>query len=818
MNNNYFSIHNHSDFSNAALGFPDSTNKIEKLLTYAGEIGLSGMALTDHEALCGFINLLDAEKKLKDNGTLPKDFKVAIGDEIYLREDRGKEGKFYHHLLLAKDAIGFKALKEISSNAWENSYHAKGLLRRPTLFSELENFVEKYKGHLISSTACIGGFLGQQILNLYNSTNKEEQEQYKENIEWFINYNKKLFGEDFYLEAQPSASKEQDLVNKVLKQLSVKYNVKLVFSTDSHYLTKKDSVAHEIYLKSKNAERETADFYSGTFVQTIDEAQQFFGDTFSKEDIEMMIKNTNEIKDKIGTYNEVFKTQQIPLVDVDVPKLNITQEEFQLAKQYPSIVKLAKSNDEQSLYWINYCLNKLHELNIFDAPHLKALEYESSVMIDCSKKFNQSMTAYYNTTQEIVNMMWNECDTLVGPSRGSALGYLSNYLLGITQIDPVPYPIVKPWRHLSSLRPDLPDVDLDSEGSKRELILQKTKEKFGEKRVLNIATFGQIKTKSALMTAQRGLGLPLKVGQQATSLINNSRGFDEDLETTYKNSQSFRALMAEYPNWYETAKTLEGLYDSRGSHASGVLIFNSDYTDYTAMMKTPNGLPTTQFSMSDGDRMGSLKLDFLSIDALDKIHQTMNLLIKDGYMKWQGSLKATYDKYLHPSVIEDNPEFYIPAWNKEIISLFQFLTTVGAEAMANTKPTNLAEAMAINSLMRLMALKTGEMPLDKYSRFKDDINLWYQEMDEYGLTKEEQKSLEPIYLESYGIPNTQEELMSILMEVLDWDEIEANAARKAVAKKKKEMVAGLKEKVFNSKGSDNLHKYIWETAVEPQLG
>lgn len=196
----------------------------------------------------------------------------------------------------------------------------------------------------------------------------------------------------------------------------------------------------------------------------------------------------------------------------------------------------------------------------------------------------------------------------------------------------------------------------------------------------------------------------------------------------------------------------------------------------------------------------------------------MDLLIEDGLMEWQGSLRKTYDKYLHPNVIEDNPKFYEPAWNKEIISLFQFLTTVGGDAVATAKPTNLADLMASNSLMRLMVLKTGEMPLDKFARFKENIQLWYDEMDEYGLTKEEQEKLEPLYLQSSGVPNTQEEMMAVLMEVLGWDEIEANKARKVVAKKKKDLVEELKQEIFNSKGSENLKRYIWDTVIEVQLG
>lgn len=715
LKQNYFSVHNHSSFSNALLGFPDSTNTIKDMLEYAGKAGLSGLVLSDHEGLSGFVELLDAEKELKEKEIISRDFKVGIGDEIYLRHDRGKEGRFYHHLLLAKDIKGFEALKEISSNAWDKSYYAKGLLRRPTLFSELKEFVEKYKGHLISSSACflrgtkiitdkgfkniediktgdkvlnkngvfedvnyptsrkfhgkgykiktiansnsisctdnhkflvegkdwvradelkttdillealpqfkftneqtnveeamdlgkwilenqqpipwsklnishefnkillaslmdkkfetnsyllayqvsqllnmyaggsifssegdkyiissfipdnikssengkervleqvkifdkvleensqnytedkkyirrpiqsieeieineyvyclnnnshsfhaehvvvhncLGGYLGQHILAMVRAKTDEDIYNAKKEIDWFIKYNLELFGEDFYLEVQPSASEEQAIVNTWLKKLGQAYNIKLIFSTDSHYLNKDEAKSHEIFLKSKNAERETADFYSGTFVQTIEEVRNFLGEDFSDEDINMMVENTLEIRDKIKDYNEAFIPQQIPLVEVNPPELKISEESQELIKNKENIQTMVHDSEPQTLYWINTCLNELERLNIFDENHVKSLEYEASVMVGCTKKFNQPMSAYYNTTQSLINMMWDECNTLVGPSRGSALGYVSNYLLGICQIDPVPYPMVQPWRHLSVLRPDLPKIIL----------------------------------------------------------------------------------------------------------------------------------------------------------------------------------------------------------------------------------------------------------------------------------------------------------------------------------------------------------------------
>lgn len=176
------------------------------------------------------------------------------------------------------------------------------------------------------------------------------------------------------------------------------------------------------------------------------------------------------------------------------------------------------------------------------------------------------------------------------------------------------------------------------------------------------------------------------------------------------------------------------------------------------MMKTPNDLEVTQWDYHDSDDMGALKMDMLSIEALDKIRKTMDLLIKDGRMEWKGSLRDTYNKYLHPDNLDYSPELWEPTWENKVLDLFQLDTQVGKQAMRNAKPKSVREAAALNSLMRLMATENGELPLDKYTRFKQNIQLWYEELAEYKVPQEEIQLLEKHYLPSSGVPNTQEEL------------------------------------------------------------
>ena len=172
-------------------------------------------------------------------------------------------------------------------------------------------------------------------------------------------------------------------------------------------------------------------------------------------------------------------------------------------------------------------------------------------------------------------------------------------------------------------------------------------------------------------------------------------------------------------------------------------------------MKAPSGQEVTQFNMGDSDYMGSLKYDFLTVEALDKIRTELDLLLNDDVIENQGSLKETYDKYLHPDILQyDNPKIWDLVTTGEVINLFQFDTPVGSQTVKKVAPRSLVDMASANSLMRLMAGKGEEQPSDRYVRLKNNMDLWYYEMRQYRLTEEEIKTLEPHYLPVFGTPNT----------------------------------------------------------------
>ena len=251
--NKRFEVHSHTHYSNLRL--LDCINRPKDLINRAIELGLAGIAITDHEALCGHIEInIYQQELLKEH----PDFKVALGNEIYLTDTRDMGQRYYHFILIAKNKDGHRALRELSSRAWMNSYWDRGMERVPTLKSDLEEVMKKYPGTLIATTACLGGELSVNTLNLINAEatgDKNGAEMAHNNIVNFMLWCKEIFKDDFYVECAPGSSREQILVNKRLISIAQAFGLKMVIGSDAHYLKKEDRYVHKAYLNSKGGER-----------------------------------------------------------------------------------------------------------------------------------------------------------------------------------------------------------------------------------------------------------------------------------------------------------------------------------------------------------------------------------------------------------------------------------------------------------------------------------------------------------------------------------------------------------------------------------
>ena len=600
-----FSPHNHTEMSNFRL--LDCINKLPDLVKRGKEIGLAGLAVTDHETLAQSIRICKLQKENPD-------FKIAIGNEIYLTDTRDKGIKYYHFILIAKDAIGHKQLRQLSSIAWMNSYWDRGMERVPTLKSELAAVVKKNPGHLIATSACLGGELSSCIVEMEHARKVEDVEteiKKEHQIDSFMEYVDDLFGDDFYIEVAPGASKDQILVNSVLAALAKnRFYKKLVIGDDAHYLKKEDRYIHKAYLNSKGGERETDAFYEYAYLQS-DEDIRINLELSIGMLIEEMYANSMEMFNKIQIY-DLLHTQTIPSVPVWDYSIRHTGEDFH--KTYPNLAYLYESEDIYDRYWVNECIDKLVEKNLnTKKDYANELEEEARVKRIIGEKLGTNMFKYHITLKYYIDMMW-ECGSLVGAGRGSSCAALNHYLLGITQLDPIEWNLPF-FRYMNEERVELGDIDIDICPSKKGTIVKKIKEERGSRfnpdidelsrknlGCTLIATYGTEQTKSAVLTACRGYrsedypdGIDNDEAQYIASLIPSERGFLWPLEDVIngnkdKDREPVHAFVKEvnlYPGLLDIIFGIVGLVNKRSSHASGVILFDEDPYEFGCFMKTP---------------------------------------------------------------------------------------------------------------------------------------------------------------------------------------------------------------------------------------
>lgn len=469
----YFSMHNHSSYSN--LKGLDAIIRLDELIQYANDINLKGVCLTDHDCLSGNYKFLKAYEKLKKDKKIREDFKVAVGNEIYLvMEDsldelkekmQKRETKMYHFLLLAVNKDGHKQLRELSSLAWENMFSMYGMERVPTFKSNLKRIIKQ--GDVIGTSACAGSFIGQMIIKANNAETREERNECEKSIDDFIHFCISIFGKShFFLELQPSNNPEQIIINQELLKLSEEYGLKYTIATDGHYLTKEDRGAHRTYLQSQNAEREVDAFYEATFIQSEEEVKEYLSPYLSEDVIQKGFDTTIEIMDMIEEYS----------LDRDtvVPTPDIPNYEFQHIlkdgyEQYPYIKKFAYSDYPIDRYYLHLVqeglIEKIVKGRSADKEYfhkcLDRINTEFKEVWDISEKMHERISAYYVLVAQIVDIMWTDGDSLVGVSRGSAAGYLTVFLLSITQLNPLDYDLPH-FRHLTAERPELPDKVLST--------------------------------------------------------------------------------------------------------------------------------------------------------------------------------------------------------------------------------------------------------------------------------------------------------------------------------------------------------------------
>lgn len=823
------SLHNHTEYSNIRLR--DCIIKPQDLIDYAIELGHSVVAITDHDCISNAVKVEKYYKKIKKEHP---DFKVILGNEIYLVRDgltaenyNREYDRYFHFILLAKDAIGHQQIREISTRAWMRSYVSRRMRRVPTYYQDLIDIIGSNPGHVIGSTACLGGFIPTKLLQW----RKTGDDELIKNIENWLTSMYKLFDGNFYLELQPSKNDEQIFVNRKLINLSNLLNIKYIITTDSHYLKKEDAPVHKAYLNSQDGDREVDAFYATTYMMGTEELESLLD--LDKQELQTAYYNIQKIADMCEDYS-LLKPLKIPNLKwrEDFKHYIDCQYWYNLIPELEKFVNSPYESDQELAYAI------VHGINIH--PDLQNEEAYNAInsnleMTWVSSEVNKARwSAYYLNLQKIIDTCW-EAGSLVGPGRGSGVGFILLYLLDITQINPLRETVqTKPWRFLNPERVSVLDIDFDIEGNRRAQVLNKFREVYGEDRIANVITFGTEKSKSAILTAARGLGIDVDEAQYIASLVPADRGLIRTLKQCYYGDKDndfapiplFIKEMDEHPELWQVAQKIEGLVCRSGIHAGGVIFVDEPFTNSTALMRAPDGTIITAFDLHDCEAVSLIKYDALSVEAEDKLHACLDLLVADGLVEPEATLKETYDKVLGIYNLErDDPEMWKMVWEHKILSLFQMEKQSGIQGIALTKPQSVEDLAHLNSVIRLMAPEKGaEQPLNKYARFKNDINLWYAEMRQWGLTDAEMDVLKPYVAGSYGIAESQECFMQLVQipECGGFDLNFADRLRKSIAKKNPVEYEAITKEYFEKtteKGlSKNLCNYVWNVLVATSRG
>lgn len=434
-----FLVHNHTSKSNLRLR--DSINKPEEMIEYAYNLGLPGLCLTEHACLSSHV---ETQKFLDKNKDKYKDFKVGYGNEIYLVDkeevktgvENNEKVRFPHFILLAKNNNGYLGLKELSTREWENSFFYKSMERVPTYYDELEEFMKKYKGDIIATSACVGGELPQRLIKYHDEPSDENKKSVDEFITWLI----KVFGkDDLYFELQPSHNREQIVSNEMMLKVSKAYGITPIVTTDAHYLNKEQAKVHKIYLQASQGEREVDEFYATTYIMDSEEIHSYMDEYIGSESVDAIIQNTHQIMNKLEDI-DFFIDVQVPNAHIEdyIPS-NVTEK---YDDKFDYIKKFRHSDNDMNRYYLHLIEEGLDFYNQeINEENLDRINTELEQIWKVSEKLKQPLSSYFVLTKEVIDTMWEV--SLVGIARGSAACYYTNYLLGIVQINPLEYDL--PW-------------------------------------------------------------------------------------------------------------------------------------------------------------------------------------------------------------------------------------------------------------------------------------------------------------------------------------------------------------------------------------
>ena len=793
----------------------DGQSSIKKLVDKAIGDGMKGMAITDHGDMFGIKEFHDicngVNKQRKKDGLEP--FKPIFGCEMYvarrgdmhLKETRDDQGG-YHLIVLAKNANGYKNLIKLVSNSWVDGFYSRPRTDRHEL--------EKYHEDLIVCSACIAGEVPAKIL-------KGDIAGAREAIEW----HKRLWGDDYYLELQRHEVKDptiranrdtfplQQQANKVLIELAKEYGIKLVCTNDSHFVDKENAEAHDHLLclsTGKDLDDPTRMLYSK---QEWFKTQQEMNDIFS--DVPEAMANTVEILNKVETYS----LDADPIMPFfPIPEEFGTEEEWrqkfteqQLYEEFTSDENgenpLPPEEGEKKIKKLGG-YDKIYRIK-FEADYLAKLAYEGAAKrygsplskeVDDRIRFElhimktMGFPGYFLIVQDFINSARDELGVMVGPGRGSAAGSVVAYCLGITKIDPLKYDLLFE-RFLNPDRISLPDIDTDFDDDGRGKVLKWVMDKYGHENCAHIITYATMATKNSIKDVARVEKLPLADSNALCKAIPD-RLPDVDGKTPKMNlTNAIKAVRElqeaeaspnpQMANTIKYAKMLEGTVRGTGIHACGFIICRDPISDHVPVSTADDpdfkGTKTncTQYDGHVIESTGLIKMDFLGLKTLSELKEAC------------ANIKRTRGIDVDLDTIPiDDPKTYELYQKGQTIGTFQFESAGMQKYLRELHPTVFEDLIAMNALYR-------PGPMDYIPSFIARKN--GREEIKYDID-----CMEKYLKDTYGITVYQEQVMLLSRQLADFTRGESDALRKAMGKKKKDIVDAMKPKFIDG-GVKNGH-------------
>ena len=793
----------------------DGQSSIKRLVDKAIGNGMRGMAITDHGDMFGIKEFHDyvggINKGRKKEGLEP--FKPIFGCEMYVSRYGGKElrrGKEdmsgYHLIVLAKNYQGYKNLIKLVSNSWVDGYYMRPRTDRADL--------EKYHEGLIVCSACIAGEVPHKIL-------EGDIAGAREAVEWYHG----VFGDDYYLELQrhevtdPTirANREtfplQQKANKVLIELAKEYGIKLICSNDAHFVDQENAEAHDHLLcmsTGKDLDDPTRMLYSKQeWFKTREEMNAIFSD------VPEALANTTEILDKV----EIYSLDHDPIMPFfPIPESFGTEEQWrqkfteqQLYDEFTSDENgenpLSPEEGEKKIKKLGG-YDKIYRIK-FEADYLAELAYKGakkrygdplSKEVDDRIRFElhimktMGFPGYFLIVQDFINSARDELGVMVGPGRGSAAGSVVAYCLGITKIDPLKYDLLFE-RFLNPDRISLPDIDTDVDDDGRGKVLKWVEDKYGHENCAHIITYATMATKNSIKDVARVEKVPINVSNALCKAIPD-RLPDVDGKTPKMNlSNAIKAVPelreAEASNdpalrnTIKYAKMLEGTVRGTGIHACGFIICRDPISDWVPVSTADDPdfkdqkTNCTQYDGHVIESTGLIKMDFLGLKTLSELKEACDII------KQTRGIDVDLD-----NIPIDDPKTYELYQQGRTVGTFQFESNGMQKYLRELKPTVFEDLIAMNALYRpgpmgyipqFIRRKHGEEPITY------DIPV-----------------MEKYLKDTYGITVYQEQVMLLSRLLADFTRGESDALRKAMGKKKKDIVDAMKPK-FIEGGKKNGH-------------